>query len=175
MLLFEAYNLATTLDSLMPATILDIGSGSRADREIIQPHIGAAFRGHNVQWTDMSQSPGTLYADLTDKQTLEGLPRCEMVTALSVLEHVTDIEAAIANLVSLVDRWLIVAVPYVYPEHHCPIDNFWRPSPDELSKRVNDFGLSIIQASATPPETFGGVVGAQATMVLAARHSCSER
>lgn len=167
MLLSEAALLCQVLDSLAPESILDIGSGNRAGREIVQPHIGAAFRGHNVVWTDMEGSPGTLKCDITDKGTLASLPRCEMVTCLSVLEHVTDIDAALENVRVLVERWLIVAVPHTYPKHDCPIDNMWRPTPEQLTERVEGLGLRVMESWLTGPERFGDVYPASASVVLA--------
>lgn len=169
MLVNEAVLLATLLDRIAPESILDIGSSSRAGREIIQPHIGAAFRGFSVIWTDADGYGDTLKCDITDIVTVKDLPRCRLVTALSVLEHVTDIQNAIRNLRGLVEDWLIVSVPYKYPEHHCPIDNMWRPDADELAQRIACDGLDIVAAYVTEPEQFGVVSGAQASLVVARR------
>lgn len=167
--MYEAVLLASILDRLAPKSILDIGSSSRPDREIIQPHIGAAFRGHNVIWTDLVASPGVLAADITDRSSLGGLPPCEMVTACSVLEHVSDIDNAIENLVWLTSKWLLVAVPNSYPPHELPLDNGWRPTPDELADSIASHGLSIIEKHATPKEWFSGVENASASLVVASR------
>jgi len=170
MLIYEAAILATTLDRIAPLDIVDIGSGSRADREIIQPHIAAAFNGHYVFWCDAKASPGVQVCDITNRASVKQL-RCEcvgeMVTACSLLEHVTDIDAAIANLVQLTTCWLVVSVPFQYPEHHCPIDNMWRPSPDELAQRIAAAGCTVTERYVTPPENFQGVEGAQASLVVA--------
>lgn len=167
MLVHEAALLATLLDRIAPGSVLDIGSGTRADREIIQPHIAAAFRGHVVTWVDMNPSRGVLAGDLTDAETLRDLPSCEMVTACSVLEHVTDLEKAIENLVSLVWDWLIVSVPCCYPIHECPIDNGWRPTAEQLAKRFEAAGLEVVGAYTTGPEVFGCVPDASASLVVA--------
>jgi hypothetical protein len=167
MLIYEAAVLSQILDKIKPMDILDIGSGSRADRDIFQPHIGAAFRGHSVYWTDFQASPGVAQCDITDKTTLRDLPRCEIVTALSVLEHVTDIDVAIANIAFLVKHWLIVSVPHVYPEHNCPIDNLWRPSPAELGDKLDAIGMHVEEAYLTPPETFNGFPEVRASLILA--------
>jgi hypothetical protein len=167
MLINEATVLSMLLDKLSPSSILDIGSGTRAGREIEQPHIYAAFRGHKVYWSDIMLSPGVLQCDITDKGNLAYLPRCEMVTCLSMLEHVVDIDSALDNLCSLVTKWLVVSAPYNYPEHHCPIDNGWRPSPDELSARVAACGLHVNDMYLTDPETFNTAENVRVSMVLA--------
>lgn len=169
MLVHEAILVANILDSLAPKHILDIGSGPRYGRDIVQPHIGAAFRGHSVTWTDLADTPGTIQCDITDAESLAGLPRCEMVTCLSVLEHVTDRDMALRNLLSLVNKWLVVSVPYVYPPHDVPIDNGWRPSADDLSDAVERNGLEVVRKYETLPEQFGGIDGCQASLVFARR------
>jgi hypothetical protein len=169
MLINEAILLCTLLDRIAPKSILDIGSSSRAGREIVQPQIGAAFRGFNVTWTDTDGSGDTIACDITQLDTLRDLPRCELVTALSVLEHVTDIPVAIRNLRGLVKDWLIVSVPYQYPEHKCPIDNLWRPDAGELASRISYDGLRVVAQYNTEPEQFGAVSGACASLVVARR------
>lgn len=169
MLINEAVLLCTLLDRIAPQSILDIGSSSRAGREIIQPHIGAAFRGFNVTWTDADGFGDTLKCDITKLETLSELPWCDLVTCLSVLEHVEDIDVAICNLRGLVKDWLIVSVPYSYPKHEIPIDNMWRPTADELASRIAYDGLEIVCSYTTGPEQFGNVSGASASLVVARR------
>lgn len=175
MLVNEAVLLANILDRLSPTSILDIGSGDRAGREIVQPHIGAAFRGHNVTWTDKFASPGVLQCDICDTVSVSSLLPHEMVTACSVLEHVTDIDAAIASLRSIATRWLLVSVPFHYPEHHCPIDNMWRPSAEQLAKRLYGAGMAVVEMYETEPETFYGIEGVNASLVLAEHTRYSEK
>lgn len=167
MLLNEAFAIACLLDNFAPATLLDIGSGGRADREISQPHIYAAFRGHRVIWTDKLEMPGQLRCDICQRASLRDLPWCDMVTCCSVLEHVIDIDAALDNLQAIAKKWLLVSVPHVYPEHHCPIDNLWRPSPDELGARLAAHGGHVLASHLSEPETFYGIKGVQASIVVA--------
>jgi hypothetical protein len=166
MLKLEAAILASVLDEYEPSSILDIGSGTRIDREIIQPHISAAFNGHKVIWTDKQVTPGAIKVDITDPKSLVGLPMCEMVTAFSVLEHVEDIDSAINGLRMLTIRWLVVSVPCSYPEHKCPIDNLWRPGPQELGDRLAQSGLRIEELYQSPPEVFEGVENASASIAI---------
>jgi hypothetical protein len=169
MLINEAFALSCILDRLSPSTILDIGSGNRGDREIVQPHIYAAYRGHRVTWTDKSAGPGVVFCDICDKTSLLDLPWCEMVTCCSMLEHVEDIPTAIANLKTLTRKWLVVSVPNVYPEHHCPIDNLWRPSPGELAELFSEPDLVVVEQHLTEPETFYGFPDVRMSMVVLER------
>ncbi len=170
MLINEAILLSTILDRIAPKGILDIGSSSRAGREIIQPHIAAAYRGHHVVWTDADGFGDTLKLDITDASTLQNLPAgFQLVTACSVLEHVVDIDTAIQNLRNLTHEWLIVSVPYMYPKHDCPIDNMWRPNEQELAERVCGDGVFLVGSYLTAPEQFGPVSNASASLVVAYR------
>jgi hypothetical protein len=83
------------------------------------------------------------------------------------LEHVSDIDAAIAALKSLTERWLVVSVPCSYPRHDCPIDNLWRPNPQQLADRLLAHGFTILEVYQTSPETFCGVPDASAVLAVA--------
>lgn len=171
MLIYEAVILQSVVSRIKPSRILDCGSGEQADRTIIQPHIAAAFTGYDVVWTNKHSENGTeVVCDFTKPETLVGLPRCELVTSCSLLEHVENIDNAIKSIASLVDRWLIVTVPLSYPIHNCPIDNGWRPEPAELGERIAAMGFTVIQELATEPERFGEVENAQQSMVVMKRN-----
>lgn len=168
MLIREAAFLAELLDKIRPCVVLDIGSGSRGDREVIQPHISAAFRGHNVVWADMKEADGVVQCDVTKLETLWKLPRADMVTACSLLEHVVDIDTALHNLKTLTWHYIFISVPCLYPHHECPIDNDWRPSPEELSQRVEQAGFIVKASTSTTPEAIAGIKMASVSVAIAA-------
>ena len=168
MLISEAVILQALVNKIKPSRVLDCGSGEQADRTIIQPHIGAAFIGYDVVWTNLRSENGTeVVCDFTKPETLVYLPRCPLVTCSSMLEHVEDIDGALSCIVSLVDDWFIVTAPRTYPLHNCPIDNGWRPTPDELAEKVASLGLGIMQKYVAGPERFGDVEDASMSIVLA--------
>jgi hypothetical protein len=171
MLIHEAALIQTLIDQINPKSILDCGSGSRADRTIVQPHIGAIFadRGIDVVWTDMREIPGVIQCDYTKPDTLRDMPRCELVTCCSLLEHVEDISTALQAVGSLADDWLIVSVPWKFPKHDCPIDNGWRPSPNDLGGELKALGFRVVEQYASGPEKFDVVPDASASVVLARR------
>jgi hypothetical protein len=170
MLILEAALLQSIIDRIAPVSILDCGSGTKADRTIVQPHISAAFAGHNVTWTNLhSENGDEIVCDFTKPETLKNLPRCELVTACSMLEHVEDIDGAMKSIAGLADDWLIVTAPFSYPLHKCPIDNGWRPNPDQLAEKVEAYGFTVIQKYVAGPEQFGGVADATESIVLARR------
>lgn len=167
MLLYEACIISEMIDEISPLLILDCGSGSRADRNIVQPHIAATFAGYAVIWTDARAIPGQIQCDYTDAEQVNALPPADLVTACSILEHVTDIEKTLDNLVSITTKYLLIAVPKHYPWHGCPIDNAFRPSAEELAAKLTARGMTVIRAVESPPEQFGNVSAACASIVLA--------
>lgn len=169
MLVHEAAIIQSLIDRVAPNRILDCGSGTRADRTIVQPHIAAAFDGYDVVWTDLKASPGVLECDFTKPATLAELPRCDLVTCCSLLEHVEDVPGAMRAVCSLADNWLLISVPWKYPKHDCPIDNNWRPTPDDLAAEVKVHGFEVVEKCASGPEQFGNVQNAMASIVLARR------
>jgi len=168
MLLNEACLISDMIDEIQPASILDCGSGSRVDRNIIQPHIAATFAGHNVIWSDVRPIPNQIQCDYADGEALaEKVPTVDLVTALSLLEHVEDVEKTIDNLVRITSKHLMLSVPKHYPWHGCPIDNAFRPSAEELAAKLTARGMTVIRAVESPPEQFGNVSAACASIVLA--------
>lgn len=65
----------------------------------------------------------------------------------NVLEHVADPKAVAATLVNLVPQggYLILTVPYRYPYHADPIDNRFRPAPEDI---VRMFDQLEVEAAA---------------------------
>ena len=170
MLISEAGLLQTIIDRIKPASVLDCGSGNKVDRTIVQPHIGAVFAGHNVTWTNLKSENGDeIECDFTKPATLADLPRCELVTSCSMLEHVEDIDGAIQCIAALACDWLIVSVPFTYPLHDCPIDNGWRPDPEELAEKVEACGFTCVEKYVAGPERFGAVEDARVSLVVARR------
>lgn len=144
----EARWLRSALDSFPPgrlSPLLNLGSGSAARREVIQPWIeGEVFcplrsRGVEVLHIDMRELPGVdVRADLTDmadvRQLLPLRPRA--LLCANLLEHVLDPERLARNCLNLLAEGglLFVTVPFSYPYHRDPIDTLYRPDPAELAE-----------------------------------------
>jgi len=144
----EARWLRCALDPFPPerlSPLLNLGSGSAARREAIQPWVDDQVfrplreRGVEIVHVDMRGLPGVdVRADLTcsaDVLRLRTLaPRA--LLCCNLLEHVLD-PARLANhcldLVG-VGGLIFVTVPFSYPFHRDPIDTMYRPSLDELSE-----------------------------------------
>jgi SAM-dependent methyltransferase len=104
--------------------ILEIGSG-RQDRGVGAYSVAHMFDSSNefIQ-SDVNPAFGHSIVDVTN---MAFDAEFDLVICLYVLEHVYDVQAAIAGMHASVRPGgrVIVAVPHVYPYHDEPID-FWR-------------------------------------------------
>jgi hypothetical protein len=143
--------------------LLNIGSSTHRFRTVRQPwidrHLFAPARaaGHRVTHVDIKQAEGVdVVADLEDPAAAATLARegCRGVLCTNMLEHVRDIDATCATLWSLVPPGgtLILSGPYRYPIHSDPIDNGFRPTPDELARRFPS--AVVVDGSVVVDHTF---------------------
>lgn len=125
--------------------LLNVGSGTAAVREHVQPWIDREIfaplreRGVNVQHLDIQDGAGIdLHGDLYDDAfvTKLGENGYRALLCCNVLEHVLDPAAISAKLERLVPvgGYLLFTVPNRFPYHPDPIDTMFRPGLEELVK-----------------------------------------
>lgn len=132
-------------DELTP--LLNLGSSDLQFRTVVQPWIDREVfaplraRGTTVVHSDLKALPGVDIA--ADALGPEGLERLQAVGARALLccnmfEHVTDRAALARRCAALVPGGgvLIVTVPYSYPYHPDPIDTYYRPDPEDMSREL---------------------------------------
>lgn len=128
-------------DHLFP--LLNVGSSTRAVREIHQPWIDEYIfapmrrRGGTVVHLDLKADEGVdIVGDLYDPVCWTTVKNrgFRSVFCSNVLEHVTDREGLCRKLVELIPAggYLIVSVPRAFPYHPDPIDTMFRPDVQEL-------------------------------------------
>ncbi len=77
-----------------------------------------------------------------DPEILKNNINFDLVICHTVLEHVFDFKTAIGNLVELTNRELIIIVPFSQIMHVTEgYDDFWRFTPNALSKLLNNLGM----------------------------------
>ncbi|MGD9616347.1 MAG: class I SAM-dependent methyltransferase [Alphaproteobacteria bacterium] len=157
---------ACPLQQISP--LLNIGSGTRAFREVAQPWIERdlfaplAARGVEIVHLDARAGDGPgdgidIRADLLHDDDFARLAEGRRYAALlccNVLEHVRD-PGAFAHRCAMLVRpggLIVVTVPRSYPHHADPIDTLYRPTPDEaaalfprsalVTAEIIDVGLS---------------------------------
>lgn len=129
------------------ADVANIGSSTAHFRKVIQPHIhnniidSLQKSGWNIFNVDLKSEDGVdLVADVTSPSFSHPYKdRFAITICTNLLEHVEDIPLVVKNLVNITrgDGHILITVPYKYKLHYDPIDNGFRPTPQEI---VNLFG-----------------------------------
>lgn len=124
--------------------LLNIGSSTKAFRQIVQPHIDSivfsplADKLISVVHCDIKSEPGIdIVANILDPDSAEQLKKLhfDIFLCSNVLEHIDDLSAFCEALERIMDTGaeLIITVPNIYPYHKDPIDTKFRPEIDELA------------------------------------------
>ena len=147
MILEEAVLIGNIIRELpMLKNVLNVGSSSIEARKIGQPYIDKyifrLLRDNNIKTAhlDMKEMNGVdIVADISNNN-FSIQEKYDLVICTSLLEHVSNISTTVSNISSCVNKngYLIINVPYIYPYHPYPIDNLFRPHPDELRSMFID-------------------------------------
>jgi hypothetical protein len=129
---------------------LNIGSSTRAFREVQQPHVNDLFirpleaEGIRFVHCDMKQADGVdEVGDVLDPSFRARLQRYEasLLVCSNLLEHLTDPQAFAAACGELVGSggYGLFSVPLSYPYHPDPIDTMLRLTPAQLAAMLPDW------------------------------------
>lgn len=134
----------------------NIGSSTDHFRRVIQPHIHQNIihtlseSGWRVFNVDMKKEKGVdLVADVTAKDfSSQFKDRFSLTICTNLLEHVEDIKLVTKNLVDITKSGghILVTVPYKYKIHYDPIDNGFRPTPQQIVNLFNEVAEYIIDS-----------------------------
>ena len=141
----------------MIRTAIDVGAGSdRYTNRAQNRSVYAFLAQHTIALSTLDNDPKSgcnYHHDIADSVDLSRLmPPFDLVLCTSVLEHLTDLQQAKRNLVTLVKPggYLLVTVPNKYPPHQSPIDNGYRPTTNELESLFRE--LSVIRSETIAPK-----------------------
>lgn len=136
--------------------VANIGSSTAHFRRVIQPHIheniiatleGAGWEVFNV---DLKKEDGVdLVADVTKANFAENLrDRFALTICTNLLEHVEDINLVTKNLVAITQSGghILITVPYKYKRHLDPIDNGFRPTPEQIAELFREVADSVVDS-----------------------------
>lgn len=136
--------------------VANIGSSTEHFRKVIQPHIHQNIittlqnRGWKVFNVDMKQEDGVdIVADVTKPLFANSLKdRFSLTICTNLLEHVEDINLVVKNLVAITGNGghLLITVPYKYKIHLDPIDNGFRPTPQEIVQLFKDVANEVVDS-----------------------------
>ena len=149
------------IESLAPRThtirtAIDVGAGNETYANRPQNQAVYKFLAQYIAISTLDNDPrsGCNYLhDIAAVADFSLLMRTfDLVLCTSVLEHVSDIQRAKRNLVSLVEPggYLLVTVPNRYPPHRSPIDNGYRPTSRELESLFQE--LSVVRSETIEPK-----------------------
>lgn len=120
----------------------NLGSSTLLFRTKVQPHIQERIidplkaKGWQICHIDMKAEDGVdIVADVSDPEiALRFKDRFGLTICTNMLEHVTDIDLVVKNLQAITSDggYIMLSVPYRYRVHHDPIDNGFRPTPNEI-------------------------------------------
>lgn len=154
-----AHQLAAARDRLGRLTLVNVGSQTAEFRKHKQPHIEQLIfaplqaRGDVVIHADLQAGDGIdVTGDLADPATRQKIVEhnCNVVLCSNLLEHVSEPRLFAQWTRQLVgdNGVIVVTVPRSYPYHADPIDNGFRPTPEELASLFPDCSVVIGQVVA---------------------------
>jgi len=141
----EAIWIEKALNKILPLEhnnlVANLGSSTAYFREVIQPHIHQHIitklkeNGWHIINIDLKAEEGVdIIADVTKENFYELVQPSALTICTNMLEHVEDIGLVINNLQKITTKggYILITVPYKYRKHLDPIDNMFRPTPDEI-------------------------------------------
>ena len=136
--------------------VANIGSSTEHFRKQIQPHIHNNIiaplqsLGWQVINVDMKKEQGVdVVADVTSPDFANNLKdKFALTICTNLLEHVVDIDLVINNLIAITKSggYILMTVPYKYKIHLDPIDNGFRPTPQEIVTRFKHAADKVIDS-----------------------------
>lgn len=134
--------------------VANLGSSTSYFREVIQPHIHKHIieslknRKWNIVNVDIKEEEGVdVVADVTKNDFSKKVNKSALTICTNMLEHVEDIAFVIQNLMAITINggYILITVPYKYRRHLDPIDNMFRPTPDEIINLFSKEKIEIIE------------------------------
>lgn len=112
-------------------------------QELMQPLTDMGFK---IVHVDAKDDYGVdIVGDINQEDIRKRLKWCrpDLILCNNMLEHVQDVEQTVDNLrdIAKSDTVLAISVPFSYPYHADPIDNGFRPNPEQLSMNMGDHEL----------------------------------
>ena len=132
----------------------NLGSSTSFFREVVQPHINQYLlqplqaKGWDVVNIDLKKEEGVdIVADVTKPDFGNNMQQMFALTiCTNMLEHVEDIALVVKNLkkVTANSGYILLTVPYKYRKHLDPIDNMFRPTPEEIVELFPKENIEVI-------------------------------
>jgi len=164
------------LDIADVSPILEIGSSTFEFRTVRKPHINELLhkplRERNIRIVHADYKPaegvdivGDIFDPSVQKQMRDLAPKT--VFCCNVFEHVKDKQALACFCDSIVPKggYIVFSGPYSYPYHSDPIDNGFRPKPEEVAAMFPNF--TIMASDIVRSTSFGADLLAKKSQLAA--------
>lgn len=153
----EALWIENALKKIKPLSnnnkVANLGSSTKYFREVIQPHIHQHIIQtlFNNNWQviniDIKADEGVdIVADVTQNSILHTVPSSALTICTNMLEHVLDIPMVIKHLIGIttINGYILITVPYKYKKHLDPIDNMFRPTPNQIIELFKNYSIKVV-------------------------------
>lgn len=105
-----------------------------------------AEKGYQIVNLDIKPGKGIdIVGDICKEETQIKLKRMKIsiIFLFNILEHVPDIQLFCNSIEKILPKegYILFSGPYDFPKHLDPIDNLFRPKPDDLLQYFNDSNL----------------------------------
>lgn len=137
--------------------VANVGSSTAHFRSCLQPHIHKYVffpleqDGWQISHVDMKNEDGVdIVGDVTkDNFKSDFDNRYSLIICSNLLEHVEDIHLVIENLTAacMINGYILITVPYKYRKHPDPIDNMFRPAPEEIVRLFLKVKINVIRSA----------------------------
>jgi len=145
--------------------LLNLGSSTEYFRKFEQPHIDKEIfkyvrkNKYNILHFDLKNDTGIdISGNIFDKKIQEKLQdeKPSIIMCCNLLEHLeSEQRNKIPSIIDDILRKngiLLITVPYSYPLHLDPIDTYFRPSPEKISKLF--YRYEVLDESIVESTTF---------------------
>lgn len=156
----EARWIKVALEKINPGSnkiVANLGASSAYFREKVQPHINDEIilpllqKGWKINHIDLKEEDGVdILADITDPFFGKNYhDRFGLTICTNMLEHVVNITVAASNLyvITALQGYILITVPYKYKLHYDPIDNGFRPSPRQITELFPHESVRVIDSA----------------------------
>ena len=144
------------------AKILNIGSQDEKylkQQYYIKENIVDTCTDEGYQIVNLDIKPGKgvdIVGDICNEEIQMKLQEMKIsaIYLFNILEHVTDIGAICSSIEKILPKrgYILFSGPYVFPKHLDPIDNLFRPKPNDLLQYFNT--LDIVDSAILKDYTY---------------------
>jgi len=130
-------------------------------RTIKQPYLGNLYtwlqseKNLKIDTLDVDPLANATHTLDISAKNFPNIGKYNVVLACNILEHVRweSFPYAVANIASVTEKYLVITSPLFYIWHFQPIDNGWRPTPEEIADVFKN-NFRVVKAASWKDEHY---------------------